>query len=161
MGLYLVFMIFVYGCSFFSSKEKLLNTFPQGNSSHAKNISKSKSKQKRMSILQIQKHIAQMDQNSDQFLLDEFPQEDWFNSFPLRRSFHFKNKIGVLLFWSYSSLESCQAAQEISLLNIRWKNKPVVFMGVHTGKFRHELPRKSVHHAIIKNRIEYPVVIMP
>ncbi len=159
LTLYLIFIIFVYGCSFFSSEEKLSSSFPTSNpfSPATKNIEKPKKNQKRMSILQIQKHIALMDQNSDKFLLGEFPQGDWFNSFPLRRSFHFKNKIGVLLFWSYSSLESCQVAQEISLLNIRWKNKPVVFMGVHTGKFRHELPGKSVHHAIIKNRIEYPV----
>jgi len=89
----------------------------------------------------------------------DFPQNfEWINSEPLTLS-KLKGNIVVVDFWTYCCINCMHTLPVLAELEEKYKEKPVVFVGVHSGKFFSEQEAKNVESAVARYEIEHPVVV--
>lgn len=89
----------------------------------------------------------------------EFPDFDWINTdSPLSLS-KLKGQIVVLDFWTYCCINCMHTLPVLASLEKKYKDKPVVFIGVHSGKFFSEQETKNVQAAVARYEIEHPVIV--
>lgn len=94
--------------------------------------------------------------------LAEFPPGlDWFNSPPLSVSRHLLGKIVVLDFWTFCCINCMHVLPDLAALEERYRNQPVLFIGVHSPKFSHEKSPQALQHAIARLNVRHPVVSDP
>ncbi len=90
----------------------------------------------------------------------EFPQNfDWLNTDSQLSLSKLKGHVVVLDFWTYCCINCMHTLPTIAKLESTYKDKPVVFIGVHSGKFLSEQETKNVQSAILRYEIEHPVVV--
>ena len=89
----------------------------------------------------------------------EFPNFDWINTdSPLSIS-KLKGHIVVLDFWTYCCINCMHTLPVLAHLEEKYKGKPVVFIGIHSGKFLSEQETKNVHSAVSRYEITHPVIV--
>ncbi len=90
----------------------------------------------------------------------EFPAHfKWLNTKePLSLS-KLKGHIVVLDFWTYCCINCMHMITELTKLENKYKDKPVVFIGVHSAKFYNEQDAKNIEQAIMRYEIEHPVIV--
>ncbi|CAN5331227.1 hypothetical protein BH09SUM1_BH09SUM1_27240 [soil metagenome] len=88
------------------------------------------------------------------------PNEGWLNTDkPLRFSEELKGQIVVLDFWTYACINCMHILPDLAYLEEKYKNDPVVIIGVHSAKFENEASRETIRAAIGRYEIKHPVVI--
>ncbi len=70
-----------------------------------------------------------------------------------------KGNIVILDFWTYCCINCMHVLRELELIESRYKDKPVVIIGVHSAKFANEQSGKNIESAIERYGIEHPVII--
>jgi len=110
----------------------------------------------------LEKHIEKMEEKRDQFQIPDFEEGlDWFNSRPLRFQEELRGKLAVLDFWTYCCINCIHLLPKLKKLEEKYKDKPVVFIGVHSPKFTNEKDSRRIADAIDRYEIEHPVVNDP
>lgn len=89
----------------------------------------------------------------------EFPNFDWINTdSPLSIS-KLKGHVVVLDFWTYCCINCMHTLPVLAHLEEKYKGKPVVFIGIHSGKFLSEQETKNVRSAVSRYEITHPVIV--
>ncbi|MFG0327662.1 MAG: thioredoxin-like domain-containing protein [Phycisphaerales bacterium JB037] len=88
------------------------------------------------------------------------PNLGWLNTDrPLRFDGDLRGRVVLLDFWT-SGCANCQnAIPMLRALEEKYKDEPVVFIGVHSAKFTGEGDRASIRNAVLSAGITHPVVI--
>jgi len=88
------------------------------------------------------------------------PNLGWLNTDkPLRFSDELKGHVVVLDFWTYCCINCMHILPDLEALEEKYKNDPVVIIGVHSAKFANEGSPESIRQAIFRYGIRHPVVI--
>jgi thiol-disulfide isomerase/thioredoxin len=90
----------------------------------------------------------------------DFPENfEWINiDEPLNFS-KLKGSVVVLDFWTYCCINCMHTLPTLAKLGEKYRGKPVVFIGVHSGKFFTEQEANNVKNAVARYEIEHPVVV--
>jgi len=90
----------------------------------------------------------------------DFPEGfEWINTDePLSLS-KLKGSVVVLDFWTYCCINCMHTLPTLAQLEKKYLGKPVVFIGVHSGKFFTEQEASNVKNAVARYEIEHPVVV--
>jgi thiol-disulfide isomerase/thioredoxin len=101
-----------------------------------------------------------MFENSSVIKAPEFPQNfDWINTDePLLLS-KLKGSVVVLDFWTYCCINCMHTLPVLAALEEKYKDKPVVFIGVHSAKFFSEQDARNVQSAVARYEIHHPVIV--
>ena len=70
-----------------------------------------------------------------------------------------KGHVVVLDFWTYCCINCMHTLPTLDLLEKKYRNKPVVFIGVHSAKFSNEQQAENVREAIGRYEIGHPVLV--
>ncbi|MBM3904180.1 MAG: redoxin domain-containing protein [Thaumarchaeota archaeon] len=89
----------------------------------------------------------------------EFPEFDWLNTDSSISLSKLRGHVVVLDFWTYCCINCMHTLPTLAKLEYTYKDKPVVFIGVHSGKFFSEQETKNVQSAILRYEIEHPVIV--
>jgi len=90
----------------------------------------------------------------------DFPEgAEWLNTKPLSLAGNLKGHIVVLDFWTYCCINCIHLLPDLKELEKKYKDQPVIFIGVHSAKFRNEMEKKNVESAVERYEINHPVVI--
>ena len=90
----------------------------------------------------------------------EFPQNfDWLNTDSILSLSKLRGHVVVLDFWTYCCINCMHTLPTLARLEKAYFGKPVVFIGVHSGKFFTEQEAKNVQSAILRYEISHPVVV--
>ncbi|MFM8659422.1 MAG: thioredoxin-like domain-containing protein [Candidatus Nitrosotenuis sp.] len=90
----------------------------------------------------------------------DFPQNfDWLNTNSTLSLSKLKGHVVVLDFWTYCCINCMHTLPTLARLEKAYSGKPVVFVGVHSGKFFSEQETKNVQSAVLRYEIEHPVVV--
>ncbi len=82
----------------------------------------------------------------------------WFNSDPLNKE-KLKDKVVLVNFWNYSSINSIRTLPQITKWYDSYKDQGLVVVGIHTPEFNFEKVPLNVESAIKKYAIGYPVAL--
>jgi sugar lactone lactonase YvrE len=91
----------------------------------------------------------------------DFPKDaPWINT-PYPLSFHtnLKGHVVLLDFWTYCCINCMHVLPELAALEARFKNDPLIVIGVHSAKFSNEQSPDAIRAAIHRYHIEHPVVV--
>lgn len=91
----------------------------------------------------------------------DFPQNAaWINT-PTPLSFHgnLKGHVVLLDFWTYCCINCMHVLPELAALEARFKNDPLVVVGVHSAKFANEQNPDSIRTAVQRYNVEHPVIV--
>ncbi len=84
---------------------------------------------------------------------------EWLNvDKPLSLS-NLRGKVVVLDFWTLCCINCIQTFPELSILEEKYKDDPVVFIGIHSPKFIYEREQEAVRYNILKYDIRHPVAL--
>lgn len=90
----------------------------------------------------------------------EFPQDfDWINTDEPLSISKLRGSVVVVDFWTYCCINCMHTLPVLAELEEKYRDKPVAFVGVHSGKFLSEQETKNVESAISRYEIEHPVVV--
>lgn len=88
------------------------------------------------------------------------PSLGWLNTDrPLRLSDELKGHVVVLDFWTYCCINCMHVIPDLAFLEEKYKDDPVVVIGVHSAKFTNESQRESIRNAVFRYGVHHPVVI--
>ncbi len=88
------------------------------------------------------------------------PNLGWVNtSTPLRFRDELKGHVVILDFWTYCCINCMHILPDLEFIEEKYKDQPVVVVGVHSAKFDNEGQRASVERAVKRYSIHHPVVI--
>ncbi|HSA97871.1 MAG TPA: thioredoxin-like domain-containing protein [Candidatus Nitrosotenuis sp.] len=90
----------------------------------------------------------------------DFPEGfEWINTDePLSLS-RLRGNVVVLDFWTYCCINCMHTLPTLAQLEEKYRGRPVVFIGVHSGKFFTEQEAGNVKSAVARYEIEHPVVV--
>ncbi|MEM2920357.1 MAG: redoxin domain-containing protein [Candidatus Nitrosocaldus sp.] len=90
----------------------------------------------------------------------EFPKEfRWLNVKEQLSLSRLRGYVVVLDFWTYCCINCMHMISELTRLEHKYRDKPVVFIGVHSAKFYNEQDAKNIEQAIMRYEIEHPVIV--
>jgi thiol-disulfide isomerase/thioredoxin len=90
----------------------------------------------------------------------EFPQDfEWINTDEPLFISKLKGNVVVLDFWTYCCINCMHTLPVLAELEKKYKGQPVVFIGVHSGKFFTEQEAINVQSAVARYEIEHPVIV--
>lgn len=85
---------------------------------------------------------------------------DWLNvSRPLSSARDLAGKLVLLDFWTYGCINCVHVAADLAFLEERYRGEPFVVVGCHSAKFANERGLERVRDAVLRARIEHPVVL--
>lgn len=88
------------------------------------------------------------------------PNLGWLNTDkPLRLSDELKGHVVVLDFWTYCCINCMHILPDLAAIEERFKDQPVIVIGVHSAKFENESDRKAIRAAMQRYAIHHPVVV--
>jgi len=70
-----------------------------------------------------------------------------------------KGQIVLLDFWTYCCINCMHVFPDLHALEEKYKNDPVVVIGVHSGKFDEEKDVDHIRQAILRHNIDHPVAV--
>lgn len=83
---------------------------------------------------------------------------DWIPSSPLNLE-ALKGKVVLIDFWAYSCINCVRALPHLAGWYKKYHDKGLVIVGVHSPEFDFEKNLDNVKHAVLKNKIPYPVAL--
>jgi thiol-disulfide isomerase/thioredoxin len=90
----------------------------------------------------------------------DFPNNTtWFNTDKPISFDDLKGHVVLLDFWTYCCINCIHALQDFKYLEEKYKDEPVVIIGVHTPKFNNEHIHENVGSAVRRYDIKHPVVV--
>ncbi|TBR07940.1 MAG: redoxin domain-containing protein [Candidatus Nitrosotenuis sp.] len=90
----------------------------------------------------------------------DFPENfEWINTDEPLNFSKLKGSVVVLDFWTYCCINCMHTLPTLAQLEKKYRGKPVVFIGVHSGKFFTEQESGNVKSAVARYEIEHPVVV--
>ena len=90
----------------------------------------------------------------------EFPSDfDWINTKEPLSIDKLKGHIVVLDFWTYCCINCMHTLPILAELEKKYKEKPVIFIGVHSAKFFNEQDKKNIQQAVARYEISHPVLV--
>jgi thiol-disulfide isomerase/thioredoxin len=89
----------------------------------------------------------------------EFPNFDWINTDSALSLSKLKGHVVVLDFWTYCCINCMHTLPVLARLEKEYHGKPVVFIGIHSGKFFTEQETENVRAAVLRYEIEHPVIV--
>lgn len=92
--------------------------------------------------------------------MKEFPpNHNWYNSLPLKFEEELVGKIVILDFWTYCCINCLHTLPDLEILQNWYIDEPtVVFIGVHSGKFRNEKDSWKVREAVLRYDVKNAVI---
>ncbi len=88
------------------------------------------------------------------------PNLGWLNTdTPLRLSDELKGHVVVLDFWTYCCINCVHILPDLAAIEEKFKDQPVIVIGVHSAKFDNESDRKAIRAAMQRYAIHHPVVV--
>jgi len=91
---------------------------------------------------------------------DFTPNRGWINTDrPLSLERDLKGHVVVIDFWTYCCINCLHVLPDLEYLEEKYKDEPVVVVGVHSAKFDTEAERRSIRHAVQRYDIKHPVVV--
>lgn len=90
----------------------------------------------------------------------EFPPEfNWVNTKEPISLEKLRGHIIVLDFWTYCCINCMHTLPILAELEKKYRDMPVVFIGVHSAKFFNEQDRKNIEQAVARYEIAHPVLV--
>jgi len=68
-------------------------------------------------------------------------------------------QVVILDFWTYCCINCMHVFPDLAYLEEKYKDQPVVILGVHSGKFDQEKNEKNIRQAILRHNIAHPVAV--
>jgi thiol-disulfide isomerase/thioredoxin len=90
----------------------------------------------------------------------EFPNgAQWLNSKDSLLLSGLKGHVVVLDFWTYCCINCIHILPDLKWLEEKYRDQPVMVIGVHAAKFLNEQDSSNIESAIARYQIEHPVVV--
>jgi thiol-disulfide isomerase/thioredoxin len=90
----------------------------------------------------------------------EFPQDfEWINTKEPLSLEKLRGHIVVLDFWTYCCINCMHTLPVLAELEKKYKDSPVVFIGVHAAKFFNEKEKQNIAQAVARYEISHPVIV--
>lgn len=90
----------------------------------------------------------------------EFPPEfNWINTKEPLSLEKLRGHVIVLDFWTYCCINCMHTLPILAELEKKYRDMPVVFIGVHSAKFFNEQDRKNIEQAVARYEISHPVIV--
>lgn len=90
----------------------------------------------------------------------EFPAGyDWINTDEPLSISKLRGSVIVLDFWTYCCINCMHTLPTLAALEKKYEGRPVVFIGVHSGKFTAEQEAANVRNAVLRYEITHPVIV--
>ena len=70
-----------------------------------------------------------------------------------------KGQVVLLDFWTYCCINCMHVFPDLHALEEKYKDQPVVVIGVHSGKFDEEKDVDHIRQAILRHNIDHPVAV--
>src|SRR6478736_4012717 len=70
-----------------------------------------------------------------------------------------KGQVVLIDFWTYCCINCMHVFPDLKYLENKYKDKPVVVIGVHSGKFDQEKDAEHIKNAVLRHNIEHPVAV--
>jgi DNA-binding beta-propeller fold protein YncE len=70
-----------------------------------------------------------------------------------------KGHVVLVDFWTYCCINCMHVFPDLAFLEHKYKDKPVVVIGVHSGKFDQEKDAEHIKNAVLRHNIAHPVAV--
>jgi DNA-binding beta-propeller fold protein YncE len=70
-----------------------------------------------------------------------------------------KGQVVVIDFWTYCCINCMHVFPDLKYLEDKYKDQPVVILGVHSGKFDEEKDAENIRAAVLRHNISHPVAV--
>src|SRR6188472_1400495 len=70
-----------------------------------------------------------------------------------------KGQVVILDFWTYCCINCMHVFPDLKYLEEKYKDKPLVVIGVHSGKFDQEKDAEHIKTAVLRHNIAHPVAV--
>jgi DNA-binding beta-propeller fold protein YncE len=70
-----------------------------------------------------------------------------------------KGHVVILDFWTYCCINCMHVFPDLKYLEHKYKDKPLVVIGVHSGKFDQEKDAQHIRNAVLRHNIDHPVAV--
>ncbi|MCX7922666.1 MAG: redoxin domain-containing protein [Clostridia bacterium] len=87
------------------------------------------------------------------------PNTAWLNTDKPITLEELKGHVVLLDFWTYCCINCIHVLPELAWLEEKYKDEPVVVIGVHSAKFENEKDIGNIKHAIARYEINHPVLV--
>ena len=67
-----------------------------------------------------------------------------------------KGQVVILDFWTYCCINCMHIMPDLKYLEEKYKNDPVVVIGVHSGKFNEEKDADHIRQAVLRHNLAHP-----
>ncbi len=91
----------------------------------------------------------------------DFPKDfAWLNTDqPLSFKSNLKGQVVVMDFWCYCCINCMHVIPDLEFLEQKYKDQPVVILGVHSNKYDNEADAANIRTAVQRYEIHHPVVV--
>ena len=70
-----------------------------------------------------------------------------------------KGQVVIVDFWTYCCINCIHIMPDLKFLEEKYKNDPVVVIGVHSGKFNEEKDADHIRQAVLRHNLLHPIAI--
>ncbi|HET6248655.1 MAG TPA: thioredoxin-like domain-containing protein [Tepidisphaeraceae bacterium] len=70
-----------------------------------------------------------------------------------------KGQVVIVDFWTYCCINCMHIMPDLKYLEEKYKNDPVVIIGVHSGKFDEEKDADHIRQAVLRHNLSHPIAI--
>src|SRR5687767_7762119 len=70
-----------------------------------------------------------------------------------------KGHVVLLDFWTYCCINCMHVFPDLKYLEDKYRDRPFVVIGVHSGKFDQEKDAQHIRNAVLRHNIEHPVAV--
>src|SRR5262245_17952912 len=84
---------------------------------------------------------------------------EWLNTTRPLKLAEMRGKLVLLDFWTFCCINCMHVIPDLKYLKKKYAGQPVLVIGVHSAKFTHEKETASIRQAVLRHRIEHPVVV--
>ena len=97
----------------------------------------------------------------DQVRAPDFPPDfKWLNTpEPLSFKHQLKGQVVLLDFWTYGCINCMHIIPDLDYLQDHFKGQPFVIIGVHSAKFTNESTLANIRQAVLRYKIQHPIVV--
>jgi len=90
----------------------------------------------------------------------EFPSVDaWLNTDEPLSLEALRGQVVLVDFWTYCCINCMHVLPDLRYLEEKYRDKPFVVIGVHSGKFSEEKDPENIRQAILRHNIRHPVAV--
>ncbi|TFG15740.1 MAG: redoxin domain-containing protein [Promethearchaeota archaeon] len=90
----------------------------------------------------------------------DFPENlEWINTSEPLTLKKLKGHVILLDFWTYCCINCIHVLNDLRYLEDKYKNDPVIVIGVHSAKFNNEKDKDNIRSAVSRYEIKHPVLI--